>query len=341
AELGLRQIAHMAHRRLDDEARVRILLDRLHLRRRLHYDQRSLRHYVLLARAPTETHRCPVSCRAHPPSSSATSVAATREGPNPPRAINCSMCCGSSGVNIASTRPSSLCPSGRGDPCVVGDDDARIMRRHGSGNSDTTSCQQVISLAPSWRSRFVPALIAEVILPGTANTSRPRSPAKPAVIRAPLRSAASTTTTPRLSPASVRLRAGQWLGDFDAVRRGVARADDRERERIVHGDRAAHVERRRRRNRAEQRGIVRVSWIELVHGSARRSGGSVYRTGPPGQRLQADTVARGASAGPRRPCEGVTRPSSPAPSPGSPAPRAATSGAPGSDRAGPGDTGRS
>src|SRR5881398_2895452 len=135
--------------------------------------------------------------------------------------------------------------------------------------------------------------------------------------------------------------AGQSLGDFDAVRRGVARADDRERERIVHGDRAAHVERRRRRDRAEQRGIVRVSWIELVHGSARRSGGSVYRTGPPGQRLQADTVARGASAGPRRPCEGVTRPSSPAPSPGSPAPRAATSGAPGSDRAGSGDTGRS
>src|SRR5256712_6093823 len=218
AELGLRQIAHMAHRRFDDEARVQILLDRLHLRGRFHYDQRSLRHYVLLARAPTETHRCPVSCRAHPPSSSATSVAATREGSSPPRAINCSMCCGSSGVNIASTRPSSLCPSGRGDPCVVGDDDARIMRRHGSGNSDTTSCQQVISLAPSWMSRFVPALVAEVILPGTANTSRPRSPAKPAVIRAPLRSAASTTTTPRLSPASVRLRTGKWPASAGAPR---------------------------------------------------------------------------------------------------------------------------
>src|SRR2546426_3198363 len=167
------------------------------------FRSRSLRHYVLLARAPTETHRCPVSCRAHPPSSSATSAAATREGSSPPRAINCSMCCGSSGVSIASTRPSSLCPSGRGDPCVVVDD-ARTMRRHGSGNSDTTSCQQVISLAPSWMSRFVPALVAEVILPGTANTSRPRSPAKPAVIRPPLRSAATTSTTPRLSPASVR-----------------------------------------------------------------------------------------------------------------------------------------
>ena len=51
-----------------------------------------------------------------------------------------------------------------------------------------------------------------VISPGTANTSRPSSSAKSAVIRAPLRSRASTTTVAALRPATMRLRAGNRHG---------------------------------------------------------------------------------------------------------------------------------
>ena len=46
--------------------------------------------------------------------------------------------------------------------------------------------------------------------PGTANTSRPCSSAQRAVIREPLRSVASTTTTPRARPLMRRLRDGKW-----------------------------------------------------------------------------------------------------------------------------------
>ena len=51
-----------------------------------------------------------------------------------------------------------------------------------------------------------------MISPGTANTSRPSSSAKSAVISAPLRSRASTTTVAALSPATMRLRAGNRHG---------------------------------------------------------------------------------------------------------------------------------
>ena len=46
--------------------------------------------------------------------------------------------------------------------------------------------------------------------PGTANSSRPASWARRAVIRLPERSAASTTTTPSARPAMIRLRRGKW-----------------------------------------------------------------------------------------------------------------------------------
>src|SRR5207249_5018165 len=89
-----------------------------------------------------------------------------------------------------------------------------------------------------------------------------------------------------------------------------------------------------------------------------RSGGSVYRTRPCGQRIPADTVARragvaldpprldrppaeGTSVGPRRACEGAPAPCRQTPTAGSLAPRAAMSAAPDSDRAGSGGTGRS
>ena len=51
-----------------------------------------------------------------------------------------------------------------------------------------------------------------MISPGTAKTSRPSSSAKSAVIRAPLRSRASTTTVAAQSPATMRLRAGKRHG---------------------------------------------------------------------------------------------------------------------------------
>src|SRR5262249_44224475 len=83
---------------------------------------------------------------------------------------------------------------------------------HTFGNSCTMSVHVSTSLAPSRSSLWTPALVGDVILPGTAYTSRPRSAAKPAVDRLPLRSAASTTTTPRTSAANLRVAAGQGYG---------------------------------------------------------------------------------------------------------------------------------
>ena len=57
-----------------------------------------------------------------------------------------------------------------------------------------------------------PALAGLSTLPGTANTSRPCSSACRAVISAPLRALASTTTTARDSPLMIRLRAGNIPG---------------------------------------------------------------------------------------------------------------------------------
>ena len=51
-----------------------------------------------------------------------------------------------------------------------------------------------------------------MISPGTASTSRPSSSAKSAVMSAPLRSLASTTTVARHRPAMMRFRAGKRQG---------------------------------------------------------------------------------------------------------------------------------
>ena len=48
--------------------------------------------------------------------------------------------------------------------------------------------------------------------PGTANTSRPWSPARRAVTSEPLRAAASTTRTPSERPLMMRLRHGKFHG---------------------------------------------------------------------------------------------------------------------------------
>ena len=70
-----------------------------------------------------------------------------------------------------------------------------------------TSCARVTHTAPhslmiSWQ----PADSSEVTGPGTAISGRHRSRACRAVLSAPLRSAASTTTVPQLRAAITRLR---------------------------------------------------------------------------------------------------------------------------------------
>ena len=87
------------------------------------------------------------------------------------------------------------------------------MRRLGSiPNEARTSAALVRGAAPSLSSAFVPATASDVISPGTAKTSRPSSSARSAVISAPLRSRASTTTVAAQSPATMRLRAGNRQG---------------------------------------------------------------------------------------------------------------------------------
>ena len=77
----------------------------------------------------------------------------------------------------------------------------------------STSSADSSGVAPWRRRSFVPTLRADVISPGAAKTSRPSSSAKSAVIRAPDRSRASTTTVARARPAMILLRAGKRHGD--------------------------------------------------------------------------------------------------------------------------------
>jgi len=77
---------------------------------------------------------------------------------------------------------------------------------------DTPAFQKYISYIRNEgvsRNELHALLPEEKILPGTANTSLPSSRAKSAVIKEPLRSAASTTTTPRDKPLIIRFRAGK------------------------------------------------------------------------------------------------------------------------------------
>ena len=70
------------------------------------------------------------------------------------------------------------------------------------------SSRQVTGFAPSRMSLLVPTEASEVMGPGTASTSFPCSRARSTVIRAPERAGASTTSTPKDSPAMIRLRRG-------------------------------------------------------------------------------------------------------------------------------------
>ena len=80
------------------------------------------------------------------------------------------------------------------------------------GSSPRRSSTVLISFAPSLINLWVPVESSEKISPGTAKTSRPCSPARRAVMSAPLRFDASTTTVPSVNPLMIRLRRGKFLG---------------------------------------------------------------------------------------------------------------------------------
>src|SRR5687768_4798421 len=131
--------------------------------------------------------------------------------------INQSTCAGLSGVNNLKTEVSvEESPSGTSDNRseIVfsfliggGNNFAAIC----CGNSAAMSCHCWTSFAPAPLIRqLVPNELRDVMLPGTANTSRFCSIASRAVIKEPEFSAASTTTMPRLSPLMMRLRYGKF-----------------------------------------------------------------------------------------------------------------------------------
>ncbi len=95
-----------------------------------------------------------------------------------------------------------------------GDSSGRRGQRksHFCGSSSHTSSHVATSLAPCLMSVFGPQEFLLVTLPGTAKTSRFCSSAQRAVMRVPLYSAASTTSTPIDMPLMMRLRIGKFCG---------------------------------------------------------------------------------------------------------------------------------
>src|SRR6266404_862413 len=85
----------------------------------------------------------------------------------------------------------------------------RLLGGKRYSNSLRMSSAPSQSFPPFLISSWQPLLRGESIRPGTAKTCRPYSAAKLAVIRAPLVRLASTTTVPRVIPATIRLRIGK------------------------------------------------------------------------------------------------------------------------------------
>ena len=100
----------------------------------------------------------------------------------------------------ASTASSSAVVSG------VGDDSSR----HSKHKASKTCSAHSTKAAPSRIKRWQPADKGLATSDGTAITSRPCSRAMRAVMSEPLLVDASTTTTPRQRPLTIRLRAGKW-----------------------------------------------------------------------------------------------------------------------------------
>ena len=99
---------------------------------------------------------------------------------------------------------------GRAGRVGSGSSTGRSMPRPRIGSSTAiTSAASVTKVAPCLSRPLVPSARGSSGEPGTANTSRPCSPAIRAVISEPERRAASTMTTPTESPEISRLRRGK------------------------------------------------------------------------------------------------------------------------------------
>ena len=85
----------------------------------------------------------------------------------------------------------------------------RLLAGNRYSNSLRMSSALSQSFAPFLINSWQPLLRGESMRHGTAKTWRPYSVAKLAVIKAPLVRLASTTTVPRVMPATIRLRIGK------------------------------------------------------------------------------------------------------------------------------------
>ena len=81
-----------------------------------------------------------------------------------------------------------------------------------AGNSSRMSAALSTSFAPCLIRAWQPRDVGEWIDPGIANTSRPASAARRAVMSEPDRTAASTTSVPRARPAMMRFLIGKFSG---------------------------------------------------------------------------------------------------------------------------------
>src|SRR3990167_9405388 len=149
--------------------------------------------------------RFPGSCFTRPLISSIDREAITFEGPKPLPSINSSTCRASPSISDKSFSSSGL--SGIFSPglpvLLIGEETRGIL------SSSKISPAVVTSFAPCFKSELVPSERAESAFPGTANTSRPSSSARFAVMSAPLFSLASTTRTPRDRPLMIRFLTGK------------------------------------------------------------------------------------------------------------------------------------
>src|SRR3989338_8712766 len=105
---------------------------------------------------------------------------------------------------------------------------------------------------------------------------------RPPAASAPRWAAVSTPPPAPTRPAPRGETRGEPLGAGHAVRRRPPRAHDRDRERVVRGERAAHVERGPCGHGGEERRIAGIAWLETVHRCDGCSGTcSIPEGGPP------------------------------------------------------------
>ena len=101
---------------------------------------------------------------------------------------------------LARAPRAATCASGERSPATAGYGGTGLGFPTEGKSSESTSSAPRQRIAPSRSSSCAPAEVSEKTLPGTANTSRPKSLARRAVMSEPVRREASTTTTPDGEP---------------------------------------------------------------------------------------------------------------------------------------------